>query len=132
MRGPATPPQNLRFPGGVTIGRAGRANRTAAGPRRSEIRDTFPIALLAGFDGETVEACLRQLGPELHLLVAGSEEEALRLLGGQPIAVLALGAALAGERARRLLETAEEFPGAAERVEPGARRAAPSRPCSRS
>ncbi len=83
--------------------------------RRSEIRETFPIALLAGFDGETVEACLRQLGPELHLLVAGSEEEALRLLGAQPIAVLALGAALAGERARRLLEAAEESPGAAER-----------------
>ena len=51
--------------------------------RRSEIRESFPTALLTGFDGPTVEACLRQLGPELHLLVAGSEAEALRLLGAQ-------------------------------------------------
>ena len=84
--------------------------------RRFEIRDSFPIALLAGFDGETVEACLRQLGPELHLLVAGSEAEALRLLGGQPVAVLAVGAVLAGGLARDLIEAAEEAPGAAERV----------------
>ena len=63
--------------------------------------------------------------------MAGSEEEALRLLAAQPIAVLALGAALAGERARQLLETAEEFPGAAERANL-VLAGGPSRPSSRS
>jgi multidrug efflux pump subunit AcrA (membrane-fusion protein) len=84
--------------------------------RSSEIRDSFPTALLTGFDGETVEACLRQLGAELHLLVAGSEAEALRLLGAQPIALLALGGAVSGERALRLLEEAEATPGAETRI----------------
>ncbi|HYX23158.1 MAG TPA: GAF domain-containing protein [Thermoanaerobaculia bacterium] len=84
--------------------------------RRSEIRDSTPIALLAGFDGESVEACLRLLGPELHLLVADSEGEALRLLKAQPVAVLAVGAALSGERARRLVEDAEAIPAVPERV----------------
>jgi membrane fusion protein (multidrug efflux system) len=84
--------------------------------RRFEIPESFPIALLAGFDGETVEACLRQLGPELHLLVAGSEAEALRLLGGQPVAVLAVGAGLAAGRAVRLIEEAETAPGAERRA----------------
>jgi multidrug efflux pump subunit AcrA (membrane-fusion protein) len=63
-----------------------------------------------------VEACLRQLGPEVHVLVAGSAEEALRLLGSQPVAVLAVGAGIAGERARALIEDAREAPGAAHRV----------------
>ncbi|HEX4495135.1 MAG TPA: GAF domain-containing protein [Thermoanaerobaculia bacterium] len=81
------------------------AHRAAS--KEIEIRETFPTALLTGFDGPTVEACLRQLGPELHLLVAGSESEALRLLGAQPVAVLALGGAIAGDRARWLLEEAE-------------------------
>ena len=84
--------------------------------RRFEIRDSFPTALLTGFDGETVEACLRQLGPELHLLVAGSEAEALRLLGAQPVALLALGGAVAGESALRLLAEAESTPGAETRI----------------
>jgi multidrug efflux pump subunit AcrA (membrane-fusion protein) len=78
----------------------------------AEIRESFPTALLTGFDGPTVEACLRQLGPELHLLVAGSEPEALRLLGAQPVAVLAVGGAIAGDRARWLLEEAETGLGA--------------------
>jgi len=56
------------------------------------------------------------LGPELHLLVAGSEAEALRLLALHPVAVLALGAGIGGERARALLEAAETAPAAAERV----------------
>ncbi|HEX4961926.1 MAG TPA: GAF domain-containing protein [Thermoanaerobaculia bacterium] len=78
--------------------------------RRPEIRDSTPIALLAGFDGESVEACLRLLGPELHLLVASSEEEALRLLKAQPVALLAIGDGISGERARRLIESAEAIP----------------------
>ena len=48
--------------------------------------------------------------------MAGSEAEALRLLGAQPVAVLAVGAVLAGERARDLIEAAGEAPGAEERV----------------
>jgi hypothetical protein len=80
--------------------------------RRFEIRESFPTALLTGFDGPTVEACLRLLGPELHLLVAGSEAEALRLLGAQPVAVLAVGGAISGDRARWLLEEAETGLGA--------------------
>jgi membrane fusion protein (multidrug efflux system) len=68
------------------------------------------LALLAGFDGESVEACLRLLGPELHLLVADSEAEALRLLAAQPVAVLAVGAGISGDRARRLVEEAEAIP----------------------
>ncbi|HEX6903571.1 MAG TPA: GAF domain-containing protein [Thermoanaerobaculia bacterium] len=71
---------------------------------------------MAGFDGGSVEACLRQLGPEIHVLVAGSAEEALRLLGSQPVAVLAVGAGVAGERARGLIEDARDTPGAAHRV----------------
>jgi hypothetical protein len=81
--------------------------------RRFEIRDSFhrsPAALLAGFDGESVEACLRLLGPELHLLVADSEVEALRLLAAQPVAVLAVGAGISGDRARRLVADAEAIP----------------------
>ncbi len=85
-------------------------------PRRLEIRETVPTALLTGFDSQTVEACLRHLGPELHLLVASSEGEALRLLGSQPVGVLALGAAVSGERARRLLEEADSTPGAEARL----------------
>lgn len=80
------------------------------------IRDSLPLALLAGFDNGTVEVCLRLLGPELHLLVADSEEETLRLLAAHPVAVLALGAGIPGERARDLLERAEEAPEAARRV----------------
>jgi hypothetical protein len=49
-------------------------------PRRLEIRETVPTALLTGFDSQTVEACLRHLGPELHLLVASSEGRALLVL----------------------------------------------------
>lgn len=60
--------------------------------------------------------CLRLLGPELHLLVASSEEEALRLLAAHPVAVLALGAGIPGEKARDLLERAEESPEAARRI----------------
>ncbi|MFL6259189.1 MAG: GAF domain-containing protein [Thermoanaerobaculia bacterium] len=85
-------------------------------PRRLEIRDSVPTALLTGFDSETVEACLRHLGPEIHLLVANSEGEALRLLGAQPVGVLALGAAVSGERARGLLEEADSTPGAETRL----------------
>src|SRR5207253_6665986 len=84
--------------------------------RRLKIRESVPTALLTGFDSETVEACLRHLGPELHLLVANSEGEALRLLGAQPVAVLALGGAVSGERARRLLEEAESTAGAETRL----------------
>ncbi|MFL6196137.1 MAG: GAF domain-containing protein [Thermoanaerobaculia bacterium] len=72
--------------------------------------------LLAGFDGEAVEACLRQLGAEMHLLVAGSEAEAVRLLAGHAVAVLALGSGFPGERALRLIEGSEETPGAEARV----------------
>ncbi|HEX9945530.1 MAG TPA: GAF domain-containing protein [Thermoanaerobaculia bacterium] len=82
----------------------------------ARIQDSHPITLLAGFDGETVEACLRQLGPELHLLVADSGAEALRLLAAHSVAVLALGEGVSSERARKLLEDAETAPGAAERV----------------
>jgi biotin carboxyl carrier protein len=57
-----------------------------------------------------VEACLRLLGEELRFLVADSSEEALRLLGGQPVAVLAVGAGLSGERALRLIEEADAIP----------------------
>jgi GAF domain-containing protein len=78
------------------------------------------VALLVGFDGESVEACLRSLMEELRFLVADSEAEALRLLDAHPVAVLALGAGVSGERARRLLEAAEAIPeaipAAAERV----------------
>ena len=97
------------------------------------IRESFPTALLTGFDGPTVEACLRQLGPELHLLVAGSEAEALRLLGAQPVAVLALGGAIAGERARWLLEEAETAVGAEVRRRGSTSSSAPVPipPCSR-
>jgi multidrug resistance efflux pump len=52
----------------------------------------------------------------MHILVAGSGEEALRLLGGQPAAVLALGAGISGDHARRLIEDAAETPGAAHRL----------------
>ncbi|HKV12144.1 MAG TPA: hypothetical protein VJ725_28620, partial [Thermoanaerobaculia bacterium] len=79
-------------------------------------QDSQPLALLAGFDSGSVEVCLRLLGPELHLLVADSEAEALRLLAAHPVAVLALGAGIAGVRARDLLESAEETPGAVRRV----------------
>ncbi|HEY0511006.1 MAG TPA: GAF domain-containing protein [Thermoanaerobaculia bacterium] len=48
--------------------------------------------------------------------MAGSEAEALRLLGAQPVAVLALGAAFPGERALRLIAAAESAPGAAGRA----------------
>ena len=48
--------------------------------------------------------------------MADSEQEALRLLGAQSIGVLALGAAVSGERARRLLEEAESTPGAEARL----------------
>ena len=48
--------------------------------------------------------------------MAGSEAEALRLLGGQPVAVLAVGAGLAAGRAVRLIEEAETAPGAERRV----------------
>jgi len=75
-----------------------------------------PIVLLAGFDGESAAALLRLVGRELHLLVTGSESEALRLLGVHPVAVLALGPGVPGERARRFLDQAEEGPGAAERA----------------
>ncbi|HSF43830.1 MAG TPA: GAF domain-containing protein [Thermoanaerobaculia bacterium] len=80
------------------------------------IQDSQPLALLAGFDSGSVEVCLRLLGPELHLLVADSEAEALRLLASHPVAVLALGAGIPGEKARDLLERAEETRGAARRV----------------
>lgn len=79
-------------------------------------QDSQPLALLAGFDSGSVEVCLRLLGPELHLLVADSEAEALRLLSAHSVAVLALGAGIAGVRAKDLLERAEETPGAARRV----------------
>ena len=72
--------------------------------------------LLVAFDSESVEACLRLLGEEAHLLVADSETEARRLLSGRPVAVLAVGAGISGERARQLIEDAEAAPGAAERV----------------
>jgi GAF domain-containing protein len=80
------------------------------------IQDSQPLALLAGFDSGSVEVCLRLLGPELHLLVASSEEEALRLLAAHLVAVLALGAGIPGEKARDLLERAEETSEAAHRV----------------
>ncbi|MEO6196157.1 MAG: GAF domain-containing protein [Thermoanaerobaculia bacterium] len=48
--------------------------------------------------------------------MAGSEAEALRLLAAQPVAVLALGGAVAGERALRLLAEAESTPGAETRI----------------
>jgi membrane fusion protein (multidrug efflux system) len=80
------------------------------------VHDSPPIALLVGFDSESVAVCLRLLGRELHLLVADSEAEALSLLGTQPVAVLGLGTGVPGERALRLLEAAEESPAAAERV----------------
>jgi membrane fusion protein (multidrug efflux system) len=48
--------------------------------------------------------------------VADSEGEALRLLGAQPIGVLALGAAVSGDRARRLLEEADKTPDAETRL----------------
>ena len=48
--------------------------------------------------------------------MANSEAEALRLLGAQPVGVLALGAAVSGERARHLLEEAESSPGAETRL----------------
>lgn len=86
------------------------------GNRRPAIQESLPVALLAGFDSGSVEVCLRQLGPELHFLVADSEEEALRLLGVQPVALLAVGADIPGERARKLIDAAEGTPGAAERV----------------
>lgn len=63
-----------------------------------------------------MEACLRLLGEELRFLVADSSEEALRLLGAQPVAVLAVGAGLSGERALRLIETADEIPESSRRV----------------
>jgi hypothetical protein len=87
-----------------------------AGVEEAEIRETVPTALLTGFDSQTVEGCLRHLGPELHLLMASSEGEALRLLGSQPVGVLALGATVSGERARRLLEEADATPGAEARL----------------
>lgn len=86
------------------------------GNRRPAIQESLPVALLAGFDSGSAEVCLRQLGPELHFLVADSEEEALRLLGVQPVALLAVGSGIPGERARKLVDAAEEAPGAAERV----------------
>jgi len=79
--------------------------------RRTEIQDSAPIALLAGLDPGTVEACLRLLGEELRFLVADSREEALRLLSSQPVAVLALGAGFPGERALRLIEEADAISG---------------------
>jgi membrane fusion protein (multidrug efflux system) len=63
-----------------------------------------------------VEACLRLLGEEVRLLVADSEAEARRLLAGHPVAVLAAGAGVSGERARKLLEDAEALPDASRRV----------------
>lgn len=63
-----------------------------------------------------MEACLRVLGEELRFLVADSSEEALRLLGAQPVAVLAVGAGLSGERALRLIEEADAIPGGDRRV----------------
>ena len=54
--------------------------------------------------------CLRLLGPELHLLVAASEGEALRLLRPHPVAVLAVGAGIPGEQARGLLEACRGGP----------------------
>lgn len=66
-----------------------------------------------------MEACLRLLGEELRFLVADSSEEALRLLGAQPVAVLAIGAGgagLSGERALRLIEEADKAPGGDRRV----------------
>ena len=48
--------------------------------------------------------------------MAGSGAEALRLLGAQPVAVLALGGAVSGEQALRLLEEAESTPGAETRI----------------
>lgn len=67
-----------------------------------------------------MEACLRLLGEDLRFLVADSSEEALRLLGAQPVAVLAVGAGLSGERALRLIEEADGIPG--EPGEPGGNR----------
>lgn len=69
-----------------------------------------------------MEACLRLLGEDLRFLVADSSEEALRLLGAQPVAVLAIGASgaggagLSGERALRLIEEADKAPGGDRRV----------------
>lgn len=63
-----------------------------------------------------MEACLRLLGEELRFLVADSSEEALRLLGAQPVAVLAVGAGLSGERALRLIEEADAAPEGERRV----------------
>ncbi len=74
------------------------------------IQDSTPIALLAGLDSGTVEACLRLLGEEFRFLVADSSEESLRLLAAQPVAVLALGAGVSGERALRLIEEADGTP----------------------
>ncbi|HEV2854540.1 MAG TPA: GAF domain-containing protein [Thermoanaerobaculia bacterium] len=72
--------------------------------------------MLAGLDSETVEACLRLLGEELRFLVADSSEEALRLLAAHPVAVLAVGAGISGERALRLIEEADALPEGERRV----------------
>ena len=74
-----------------------------------------PVALLAGLDDASAAACLRRLGRDLHLLTAGSAEEALRLLEVHPVAVLVLGAGVAAAEAVRFLASAEDSPGAAER-----------------
>jgi GAF domain-containing protein len=86
------------------------------GHQRPALQGSLPVALLAGFDSGSVEVCLRQLGPELHFLVADSEAEALSLLEVQPVALLAVGSGIPGERARKLVDEAESTPGAAERV----------------
>lgn len=52
----------------------------------------------------------------MHILVAGSGDEALRLLKSQIVGVLALGTGIPGERALRLIEDARETPAAVHRV----------------
>lgn len=63
-----------------------------------------PIVMLAGFEAEAVEACLRGLEGEMAFLVADSVAEALRLAAGRPVALVATGRGLPPQEARRLIE----------------------------
>jgi multidrug efflux pump subunit AcrA (membrane-fusion protein)/GAF domain-containing protein len=80
------------------------------------IQEERPIALLAGFDAVTAEACRRRLDGVVRVVTAASEDEAADLLARMPVVALCLGAGFAERRALDLLERAEEVPGAEGRV----------------
>jgi membrane fusion protein (multidrug efflux system) len=83
------------------------------------IQKDRPVALLAGFDAVSAEACRRRLDGVVRVVTADTAEEVVALLGQMPpmpVAALCVGAGFPERQAEDLLERAEETPGAEARV----------------